>query len=218
MSEGGQRGWTRWWWLRVDQVGEWSRIELRAALYFFLTWTFAVIATGVPAWFFLNDYLRLGPQRSLVVWLIVAWPLNLPGLRGLASTLFPQAVISGDDAAAERLGGRVYLPTNEFWIRNFWWIDALPIAGSWTDNQMRVRERTLLIAFCVFVPTLLAVAGGMMSQGISERSSALFAFLLAAPVALYSARRVSIARWPELVRKADDDAVRLANGSVPPRV
>ena len=175
------------------------------------------MVTGLPAWLFLNDYLQLGTKRSLIVWLIVAWPLNLPGLRGLASTLFPRAVVGGDNAAAERLGGCVYLPTNEFWIRGFWWIDALPIKGSWSTEQMQVRERALLIALCIFVPTLLVIACEMMSRGVSERSSALFAFLLAAPTALYSARRISVARWPALVKKADDDAVRLANKSVPPR-
>ncbi|MHC2250738.1 hypothetical protein ACVILK_000430 [Bradyrhizobium embrapense] len=125
----------------------------------------------------MNDYLQLGSKRSLVVWLIAAWPLNLPGLRGLASTLFPREVMRGDDAAAERLGGRVHLPTNEFWVRGFWWIDAVPIKGSWSAEQMQVRERTLLIALCIFVPTLLAIACEMMSRGIGERGSALFAFL-----------------------------------------
>ena len=217
MSENSQKGWTRWWWLRFDQAGQWSAIERRAVHRFLLTWAFAAMVTGLPAWLFLNDYLQLGTKRSLIVWLIVAWPLNLPGLRGLASTLFPRAVVGGDNAAAERLGGCVYLPTNEFWIRGFWWIDALPIKGSWSTEQMQVRERALLIALCIFVPTLLVIACEMMSRGVSERSSALFAFLLAAPTALYSARRISVARWPALVKKADDDAVRLANKSVPPR-
>ncbi|MHC2462791.1 hypothetical protein [Bradyrhizobium embrapense] len=65
----------------------------------------------------------------------------------------------------------------------------------------QVRERTLLIALCIFVPTLLAIACEMMSRGISERGSALFAFLWLPQLPSIFARRISVARWPELVKK-----------------
>ncbi len=218
MSENGQNGWTRWWWLRVDQAGQWSAIERRAVHRFLLTWTFTVIVTGLPAWPFLHEFLGFSAPTSLILWLTLAWPLNLPTIRGLTSTFFPGAVICGDDLAAERLGGRVDLPTNEFWIRNFWWIDALPIKGSWSDEQMKIRERALVIAALIFVLGLLIIAREMMAHGFNERTSAFVAFLSIAPIALYAARRICMARWPELVNKADDDAVRLANKSVPPRM
>lgn len=176
-----------------------------------------VAVTGYPAGLILNKLLGLNCSRSLMVWLVVAWPINIPGLRGLTSTFFPSAVIHGDDAAAARLGGRVYLPTNEFWIRGFWWVDATPIRGAWSDEQMKVRERIFAIALCIFVPAFLMLARALTVNGLSMRMSALIAFVLTMPCALYAGRRISIRRWPDLVGKADDDAVKLDNRSVPPR-
>ena len=209
--------WTKWWWLRLDQAGAWSKSERRAVLRFLLTWMFCVILISIPALPFLIKFLALGPTPSLVVWFFFGWPLSLPSVRRLTSAFFPRAVMLGDDAAAERLGGRVHLPSNEFWIRGFWWIDAVPIKGNWSDEQIKVRARTLAIALCIFLPTFFVLADWMASRGVRVRIAALVAFVLAASVALYSARRISVALWRDLVRKADDDAVRLADLSVPPR-
>lgn len=217
MSAQSEGRWTKWWWLRFDQVGAWSGDERRALGFFILTWGMAVAISAYPALIFFNKVLGLSRKGSVIVWLIVAWPINLPGLRSLTSTLFPRTVIRGDDAAARRLGSRVFLATNEFWIRNFWWIDVSLAKGTWSDEQNTVRGRTLSVSLCIFVPVFLIVAGQLMSFGMSERISALIAFVLIMPCALYTGRRFSILRWPDLVKKADDDAVAIVNRSIPPR-
>jgi hypothetical protein len=217
LSAQSEGGWTKWWWLRFGQVGAWSGDERRAFGFFILTWGMAVAISAYPALILFTKLLGLSPKGSVIVWLIIAWPINLPGLRGLTSTLFPRTVIRGDDAAARRLGGRVFLPTNEFWIRNLWWIDVSLAKGIWSDEQMKVRGRTFLVSLCIFVPAFLIVASQLMSFGISERVSALIAFALIVPCALYAGRRFLILRWPDLVKKADDDAVAIVNRSIPPR-
>jgi hypothetical protein len=113
-------GWTKWWWLRVDQLGQWSVEERRAVGLVALTWFVASVVWSYPVLYFLNRVFRLDFETSLVVSLVFALLTNIPALRGLVTTLFPRAIRLGDDAAALRLGGQVYLPKNEFWIRGFW--------------------------------------------------------------------------------------------------
>jgi hypothetical protein len=148
---------------------------------------------------------------------MLMWPISLPTLRSLTSNIFPNLATRGDDAAAVRLGGRVYLPSNEFWIRGFWWIDISLVKGNWSDEQAKVRGRIFIIAFCIFVPVFCLLAVQLISHGIRERIAALVAVAASMPPALYAARRICIACWPALVQKADNDAVELINRSVPPR-
>jgi hypothetical protein len=211
-------GWTKWWWTRVDQIGQWSADERRAVALIALTWCVASVICSYPALYFLVRVVHLRFGTSLLISFAFALVTNIPAHRGLATTLFPRTIRSGDDAAALRLGGRVYLPTSEFWIRGFWWIDTTTARGDWSNEQMKVRLRILFISFLIFVPVFLAEAALMMAWGASELVAALVGTAVNLPLACYTGRRIAVRLWPELVQKADDDAVRSANRSIPPRL
>jgi hypothetical protein len=209
--------WTKWWWLRIDQLMNWSIDEKHAFLAFVATFVTAALIVSYPVFLFLNNFLDLPREASRLICLILVWPIVLPSLRGLTSSVFPHIVIKGDDAAAARLGGRVFLPLNEFWIRGFWWIDLSLASGKFSDEQTKVRARIFCIAFVVFVPVFSLLALQLIGSGISERAAALIAFVVAAPLATYAGRRMCISRWPDLAQKADDDAVERMKNSIPPR-
>jgi hypothetical protein len=90
--------------------------------------------------------------------------------------------------------------------------------GGWSDEQMKVRLRIFLIAFIIFLPVFLVAAVLLMASGASELVAALIGTAVILPLALYASRRIAMCRWPELVQKADDDAVKLDDRSIPPRV
>jgi hypothetical protein len=212
-----ENGWTKWWWLRLDQLSSWSIEEWRAFLAFAVTFVTAALILSYPTLLVLNNVLELNRNKSLPICLILVCLFTLPALRGLTSSVFPRLVIKGDDAAAARLGGRVYLPTDEFWIRQFWWIDLSLAEGKWSVEQTKVRARIFLIAFCTFVPVFGILALQLISGGISERIAALIALVVTMPPSLYVGRKICISRWPALVQKADDDAVERTKSSIPPR-
>jgi hypothetical protein len=212
-----ENGWTKWWWLRLDQLLNWSIEERRAFLAFAGTFVTAALVLSYPTLLVLNNVLELNRNKSLLICFILVFLFTLPALRGLTSSVFPGLVVKGDDAAAARLGGRVHLPTNEVWIRRFWWIDLSLAEGKWSVEQTKVRARIFLIAFCAFVPVFGVLALQLVSGGIGEPVAALIALVVTMPPSLYVGRKICISRWPALVQKADDDAVELTKNSIPSR-
>jgi hypothetical protein len=99
--------WTKWWWVRLYQIPSWSSDERRAFWAFVVTFFIAALILTYPVLLFFNNVLEQDPKKNLLIWLILMWPVTLPGLRGLTSNIFPDSVIRGDDAAAVRLSGRV---------------------------------------------------------------------------------------------------------------
>jgi hypothetical protein len=203
--------WTKWWWLHLDQMETWSATEFQAFGAFVLIW---IAKTVLYAWLVLITLHSLewvNTATSVFFSILLALPASIPGLRGLTTTFFRNAVIKGDDAAANRLGGQVNLPANEFWTRGFWWIDFFPIGGS--ETQAKARQRMLVITAIIFIPSFVPLAHILMSYGASEHLAALISLIATMPAAFYAARRIAILFWPELIQSGDE-AVTKANNSV----
>ncbi len=209
--------WTKWWWLRADHVRAWSADERRAFVVLLLTWIVTATPFSLVVWSVLLRLVSMSSVTSLTASLLVALAIGFPGLRGLASSIFPEIIASGDDAAAARLGGKVYLPTDERWVRGLWWLDPSAGVSDWSAEQVKVRQRIFGIGLFIFLSCFLSVASLLMACGMSERIAAIVSFVTTMPAALYAARQITKTNWPDLIRKADDDAVKLANKAVPPR-
>jgi hypothetical protein len=210
----GNSRWTKWWWLRMDQIADWSADERRAFVAFTLTWIGKATLFASLGWGILLGLQVLSPGSSLLFSWLVALSGSLFGLRALTTQLFRDTVMTGDDAAATRLGGRVYLPTNESWIGSSWFLDK---SIGITEAQREAQRRMALIFLVILLLTFLPSTYLLMAFGASEGLALLIVLLTILPADLYAARRVSIFVWPDLIKKADDDAIARENEINPPR-
>ena len=201
-------GWTRWWWLRMDQMGAWSGDERLAFVTFVLTWVGISTLFASYGWSILLGLKVLGPTTSL----LFSWFVSLSGClfctRVQTTQLFRDIVVNGDDAAATRLRGRVYLPTN-----NAWWFLDRRLRG--TKAQLEARQRIGLIFIVILLLTFLPSVYLLMHFGASEGLALLIVLFTMLPSDLYAAHGIAI--WPELVRQADKDAIAKENEINPPR-
>jgi hypothetical protein len=207
---------TKWWWLRFDQIAHWSARERRAFLAFLLVFVgkatlFASVGWGL---LFKLNVLEPGP-RLLFSWL-VALSGSLFGLRGLTTQLFRDVVMAGDDAAAGRLGGRVYLPTDKSSIAGMWWfLDKTP----WrTKAQLSAQRRMVPIFLVLLFLTFLPALYFLKNLGASEGVAILIVLLTVVPIDLYVTRRTAIRFWPDLIQQADADAISRPDEDEPPRI
>jgi hypothetical protein len=207
--------WTKWWWLRIDQIASWSRRERRAAVAFVLTWLVTASLSAVWGWALLVGLHVLDHESRLLFSFLVALSGILFGLRTLTTVLFRDIVMSGDDAAAGRLGGRVYLPTNEAWIKGTWWF--LDKSIGLTETQRSAQRRTLTIFIVILLLTFLPSLHLLTALGASEGETLLIGSLTVLPAELYIARRIAKWCWPDLIEKADKHAVTDWNKDIPPR-
>ncbi len=210
----GSNSWTKWWWLRVDQMTGWSGDEWKAFAAFMFIWLAQAIFYAILGLRVVLKTLPFSLASGLLVSFLVAALLSFIGLRSMTATFFGKTVIKGDDAAAARLGGRVHLPTNESWIKATWWIDTRPYGRG---TRVNAERRMMLVSCLVFIPFFLLLARLLMDDGISERIAALIGLIVVAPIALYAGRRISIQFWPDLIKQADEQAIAMENKLVPPR-
>jgi hypothetical protein len=197
-----------------DQIADWSGDERRAFVAFMLTWIGKATLFASLGWGILLGLQVLSPGSSLLFSWLVALSGSLFGLRALTTQLFRETVMNGDDAAANRLGGRVYLPTNESWIGSSWFLDK---SIGITEAQHEAQRRMALIFLVILLLTFLPSTYLLMAFGASEGPALLVVLLTILPADLYAARRVSILFWPDLIKKADDDAIARENEINPPR-
>jgi hypothetical protein len=92
---------------------------------------------------------------------------------------------------------------------NLWWLD-LETGTKWSPYEQRAR----MAIYGLFIPIFLVIYGIEMLAanclGIDDRVSALIGLFSAVPAGLYTSRRLSVRLWPDLMRKADENAaVRL---------
>jgi hypothetical protein len=204
----GTNQWTKWWWLRLDQIVDWSADEWRAFAAFMFIWTSEAAVFALIAW------IKLRPAPWLVGFFIVL-PLTFFGLRGITTGFFRNTITRGDDAAAARLSGRVSLPTNESWIRATWWIDTRNTSG--TEAQKGARRWMMGISCLVLLFAFLMLDLILKAFGVSDRPAAIISLTTMLIPAFYAGRRISVLSRPELIEKADEDAIAQENRVVPPR-
>jgi hypothetical protein len=200
----------------VYSIRSWSPNECRAFSAFALTFFGAAVVFGVLTSLFYAAF-HLEVRASYLIWFALTLTAAGPSLRNLTTSLFPNIVRKGDDDAATRLGGRVYLPTNKFWIRNFWWLDLSLASSKWSPEENFIRGRMFLIGFFISLPLLLLVGWVMTEFGFNERVALITSLLAALPPAFYGARKICISSWPVISQKAEDAAVNRDNQSIPPR-
>ena len=200
---------SKWWWLRLDQMVNWSADEWRAFAAFVITWTLMVAMLALLA------RLKLQSAPWLGGFLLIL-PLSFTGLRDIAAGLFSKTITKGDDAAAARLGGRVYLPTNGSWVRATWWIDTHAYSSG-TEAQKRARRRMLGISFLILIPAFISFALLLERFGVGERLAAVVSLTATIIPAFYAGRRICVMSWPMLIDEADNDAIAAENDLVPPR-
>jgi hypothetical protein len=196
----GSRIWSKWWWLRIDQIGAWSADERRAFGVFLLAWVVTALPFAIFGWVGL---LRLTPINSAgasLISIFVALLANFPGVRRLASSQFPEIIIKGDDASAARMGGQVYLPSNERWIRGSWWLNSIGLVSDWSPEQKTVRARIYGIALFVFTPSFAWLASLLTPYFASKGLAAAISLLVTAPSALLLAHSIAKSQWPDLVK------------------
>jgi hypothetical protein len=120
--------------------------------------------------------------------------------------------MDGDDAAADRLGGRVYLPISEPSVG--WFFDR---STGKTEAQRVAQRRMAVIFIPILLVTFLPSVYLLMNLGMSEGLALLIVLLTILPADLYAVRRIAIWWWPDLVRQADKDTISRENGINPPR-
>jgi hypothetical protein len=201
VTAAGNNRWTKWWWLRIDQIAHWSADERRASVTFLLTWIVTATLAALWGWGVLSLLHVLNSEAALLFSFFVALSGTLFGLRWLTTLLFGDTVMDGDDAAAARLGGRVHLPTNEPLIRGSWWF--LDKRIGLTEAQRTAQRRMMVVFLVVLLLTFLPAVYLLIDFGASEGLALLIVLLTVLPTELYAARRISIWCWPDLIKKAE---------------
>jgi hypothetical protein len=190
--------WTKWWWLRVYQWGNWSVEERRASILLWLT------CAGVVVLVFLLILARLSTLHLDAGWTVVialgaALLITLPSAR-IASGFFPAKVDAGDAAAAERLGGSVPEIIDQPRFPSLWWLDYKSRGIWWSPEEIATRRTIWTFAGLSFlVEALLALA---FLHGMNQRVVAiglLFGFALS----LFLSRWLCGLIWPDDVKHAD---------------
>ncbi len=201
MSQTNRNTWTKWWWLRVDHIKQWSPEERRASRVLAFTFTglllFSLIAT-----FVLLLVLRLGAAQGLAASIAISIVLTLIYARGIANDIFSGVVQAGDAAAAKRVGGCIPEPTDEFASLSLWWLDY-KLTYRWSPEELWTRNVIFAIAAVLFLAPFAFELWMLEALGISEKAAALALALVLLPLSLYLSRRFCAWMWPEYVKRAD---------------
>jgi hypothetical protein len=144
--------WSKWWWLQIYSIPTWSADERRAAGAFSVTFLATFLFMGLVLGYFI---LRL--QFALNVALIASTAVSLffvtRYVRGMATDFFPNTIRKGDEAAAKRVGGTVFLPDES---PGLWWIDWAPGADyKRSHEETFTRTAIFFIALPIFSPAIL---------------------------------------------------------------
>ncbi|MGJ4945663.1 hypothetical protein ACQR1W_34240 [Bradyrhizobium sp. HKCCYLS1011] len=207
--------WSKWWWLRVSSIPHWSSDERRAAATFCVTCLVACLFLSVVFAGCISP-LRFSFDLTLSVSFGIALLATVPNLRGLTTALFPNTIQKGDQAAADRVGGEVFLPDEKI-KPTLWWCDYHPGAShniSWEEQHIKIA--IFLIAILIFFPCILYLPRYLMERFGLTQSSSLVAIILAIlPLSLIVARKLSIRIWPDIARRAEENAVARCNPPKP---
>ena len=190
--------WTKWWWLRVGQWGNWSTEERRASTLLWLTLAGAVTSVFLLLWVRLST-LHLGADWTVAISLGGTLLTTLPCAR-LASDFFPAKVDAGDVAAAKRLGGSVPDIIDRPRFPSLWWLNYRASGIYWSLEEISTRRKIWGFAvLSFFVQFLFAIT---FLHGMNQRVVAIglmFGFALS----LCLSRLLCVLIWPDDVKRAD---------------
>jgi hypothetical protein len=197
--------WTKWWWLRVDQLQSWSVDERRAGRAFVLTFFGLSLLISI-ALLSLMLGLHFGSGLSVGISILVSLVLAPLYVRGVAGDMLSTIVRAGDVAAAKRMGGWVpEFPDDSVFLTELltpWWLEYKYTYG-WSPEERWTRNAIFVIASVLFLVSFSLVFNFLQSLGLSKTSSGLIHILIVLPLTLFLARRFCVWMWPEYVRRAD---------------
>jgi hypothetical protein len=205
--------WSKWWWLQIYSIPTWSADERRAAGAFGVTFLATFLFMGLVFCYFIW---RL--QFTLNVALIGSAAISLffatRYVRGMASDFFPDTVRKGDQAAAKRVGGTVILPDES---PGLWWTDYGPGANyKRSHEETFTRNAIFLIALPLLYPAILYLPPLLMVWfDVSKRTSILATMVTMLPLSFFIGRKLTVWMWPDVVRRADENAFARFNHRKP---
>ena len=193
----------RWWWLRLDLVPTWSPDERRAAGVFYGVFLATLLLVGAVLTFYISR-LKFDPEMTLIASIGLSLLTVIPSLRGLATRIFPATIKCGDEAAAKRVGGEVILPEKG---PGLWWINYGAGTNMISRDEQFVRVAIFAIAMLVFCPSALYFPPHLMIWlDVSKRTSILATLVTMLPLSFVIGRKLSVWLWPDVVRRADENA------------
>jgi hypothetical protein len=194
--------WSKWWWLQIYSIPTWSADERRAAGAFGATFLAAFLFMGSLLGFYISIlkfelYVTLTASIAISLWLVI------PNVHGMASEIFPGTIKKGDEAAAKRAGGTVFLPDES---PGLWWIDWRATYNR-SDEETFTRRVIFCIALPIFFPAALFFPPHLMVWfDVSKRTSILATLVTMLPLCFFIGRKLTAWMWPDVVRRADENA------------
>jgi hypothetical protein len=205
---------TKWWWLRIDQISNWSAEEGRGARAIGLTFVGVSILSFFCCFALLLRF-DVGATLRVIVSLVIALVLTLAYARQIAGDLFPALVQAGDAAAAHRLGGWELGMSDPLPFLSIWWLDYKFTHG-WSTEERWTRNAILAIAAVLFLAPFSFELRFLENLGVSKNTSAVILVLIVLPLTLCLSRLICVLMWPDYVRRADDLARQRQNNRKSP--
>lgn len=87
-----------------------------------------------------------------------------------------------------------------------WWLD--PGGQDWTDEELSTRRAIAVFAMIVFIPVFTIEIWLLNGLGVDRNLGALIDLASCGFFAFWAARQICQWCWPEMVRKADENAAR----------
>jgi hypothetical protein len=204
VMNGADDTWKRRWWLRVDQVGAWSKEELKAAGVIWLTFAFMAMFNAVVAFTCLYG-MEFGREARFLGGFLFA-TIACAYFRGAAGELFPNTTMLGDERAAERLGLDLPLWSPPPPSNRFWWLDWRSVSGA-SREERYIAIVIWFVVGIIFIPSSsFGTAYLQRDFDFSKRTSILVVMTTLLPLSFYLGRRFCIWLWPDIVRTADYNA------------
>jgi hypothetical protein len=211
MSRIEKNTWTQWWWLRLDQRKTWSVEELKAAKLLGITFVSFALFCLVMCFTQLLRF-HLGAALNVVISLSVSFAITVPHARDIAGSMFSEVVLTGDIAAARRLGGTIPKRKEKTAVLSVWWLEYKGTYG-WSNEERWTRNVIFAIAGVLFVAPLSFEISLFDALGMSKGARAAVLVLAILPLSLYLGRRLCAWMWPEYVQRADVLARERQNSS-----
>jgi hypothetical protein len=194
--------WSKWWWLRFYLIPTWSADERRAAGVFCGTFLTTFLCAG-PLFTFYISRLKFDLNVTLTASVAISLWATIPSVRGMTTYFFPVTVKRGDEAAAKRLGGTAVVPAQS---PGLWWID-FHASRNFSRGERFTKLVIFLIAMLIFCPSALYFPPHLMDWfDVSKRTSILATMVTMLPLSFFIGRKLSTWIWPDVVRRADENA------------
>jgi hypothetical protein len=204
--------WSKWWWLQIYSVPTWSADERRAAGAFGITFLATFLFMELVLGFFISKlqfalYVTLTASIAISLWMVIS------SIRGIASEVFPDTIRKGDEAAVKRLGGSVVLSDES---PGLWWINYGAGSSKISPEEKFTRIAIFFIAMPIFFPAAVYFPPHLVVWfDVGKRTSILATMVAMLPLSFFIGRKLSAWMWPDVVRKADENAFARFNHRKP---